>query len=179
MADGVEVIFNLRDFKAELDKFKVDFQAKTIRSATNAAAQVFKRAVIEKAPILLGFQNPRRVPGTLKRAIYVKRTRDSRPGKEHYLISFRKGKKATKGRDAFYGAFLEAGWIPRGPGKKIKGGNRSRALQRKRLLAGGKRKITEYRFIMPAFQQVRQQALAAFEKRLDDRIKRETRRQRA
>lgn len=165
---------NLPDFKAQMKRFGVDFERRTVRSATLASANVFKKLAIAEAPIL---KNPdaRRVAGTLKKSIYVVRSKRSTRGAERYTVGFRKGRKAGKtGRDAFYGRFLELGWVPRGPGKKLRGGVRSRALQRSRNLAGGAGKITQYKFITPAFNRGKSAALATFTKRISLRIAKES-----
>jgi len=169
MNDGIDIRTNLPALKAHLNRISADFEQKVMRQATSAAAVSFRGAVKAKAPVLAA---PRkgRVAGTLKRAIYVKRSRDRSSGREHYYLGVRKGRSAQKsGRDAFYWYFLEAGWIPRGRGKKLKGGERSRALQRKRLLAGGAQKI-ERPFIKPGFESGKGAALKAFYARAEKAI---------
>lgn len=52
--------------------------------------------------------------------------------------------------DPFYWRFLEGGWIPRGPGNKFKGGERTRAILRARALAGGASRVN-HPFLQPAF----------------------------
>lgn len=170
MADGVTVRVNIPDFKRQMSAFIADMERRVVRAATNAAAQEYKKAVIAKAPIGQGFSK-RRVPGLLKKSIYVARSRSgSHQGQETYSVSFRKGRgrgKAASGIDAFYGTFLEAGWIPRGPGRRIRGGRRRKALQRKRLAA---QKITKYRFIDPGFKAAGDRPLKAFNARIEKRI---------
>lgn len=169
----VEVRSNLPAFNAQLDALGADFERRVVRSAANAAAQAFKRTALAEVPVR---------SGKLKRALYVKRDRRSaQRGTEHYIVSFRKGRAAqnikvyrgfTGNLDAYYGRFLEAGWIPRGPGKKMRGGTRSRALQRER--AGGE-KITTYRFLRPAFDHTRDEALRRFYVKIEQRIAKENR----
>lgn len=169
MADGVSVRINLPDFKKQMTDFTIDMERRVVRAATNAAAQEFKKSVIAKAPILKGFSK-RRVPGLLKKSIYVARSRSgSKKGQETYSVSFRKGRARGKkgGIDAFYGTFLEAGWIPRGPGRRIRGGFRRKALERKRL---AHQKITGYAFLAPAFKEAGGRALNAFNARIEKRI---------
>lgn len=170
----LNVKHNLPDFKAQLKRFGVDFERRTVRSATLAAANVFKKLVIAEAPVLKK-PDRRRVAGTLKKSIYVVRSKKSTRGAERYVVGFRKGRKAAKtGRDAFYGRFLELGWIPRGPGAKLRGGVRSRKLQRSRNLAGGATK-RQFPFIQPGFQRGKSAALNAFTKRIATRIAKESR----
>lgn len=167
----LNVKHNLPDFKAQLARFGVDFERRTVRSATLAAANVFKKLVIAEAPVLRK-PSGKRISGALRKSIYVARSKRSTKGAERYVVSFRKGRKAAKsGRDAFYGRFLELGWVPRGPGKRLLGGVRSRALQRTRSTSA---KITQYKFISPAFQRGKSAALAVFTRRIETRIAKES-----
>lgn len=169
---------NLPDFKLQLARFSADFQRKTVKSALSAAATVYKKLAVAKAPVLNALKYSRkknpRIPGLLRKAIYATRSRSkSGAGVEAFVVSFRKGVKAAKtGRDAFYGRFLELGWIPRGPGQKLKGGDRSRALQRSRNTAGGAKKY-RYAFLEPAFKQGGAAAIRAFTIRIEKRIAKE------
>lgn len=171
----VTVVSNLPDFKRQLARFSEKIEKKIVRSATNAAAQAFKKAVVSEAPVL---KKPKRgkdprAPGTLRRAIYAYRKRNPQPGTVQFVVGFRKGKaqQQRKGgsRDAFYGRFLEVGWIPRGPGRSFRGGRRTKALQRERALAGGARKV-QYPFIKPGFNKARGAALAAFKTRMTEGV---------
>lgn len=164
MADGVEVRTNLPEFKRQLSALGENMEKNIVRSAVNAAAQVFKKAVIADAA---------KRTGTLRQSIYVYRRRSPEPGTIKYSVSFRKGKKEQKRKggsgDAFYGRFLELGWIPRGPGKRFAGGSRSKALQRKRAIAGGARRVS-YPFLAPGFRSAKDAALAAFTAKMQERI---------
>lgn len=169
MADTVIIRTNIPEFKRQLDALGQDMEKKIVRSAVNAAATAFRKAIVVTVPVL---KKPRggRVAGTLKRAIYTYRVRRPEPGTIAMKVSFRKGKAEQKnGRDAFYGRFLEQGWIPRGPGKALKGGKRTKALQRERNLAAGAVKHS-YPFIAPAFNRARIAALEAFTSKITDRI---------
>lgn len=168
MADGIDIKFNLPDFKRQLQALGIDMERKIVRSATNAAAQEFKKLAVKNAPILKATSKNRQA-GTLQKAIYVARSRSkSTPGREAFSVSFRKGKRAAKkGVDAFYGRFLEAGWTPRGPGGKLRGGTRYKALIRARQSSG---KIIKYRFLKPAFDAGKDAALRAFTVKIEQRI---------
>lgn len=176
MADGVVVRTNIPDFKRQLDAFGLDFTRKTVRSATSAAAGIFKKAVIALVPVLrprIGRAGPsnrqgKRVAGVLRRSIYVARSRQSTTGAERYVVSFRKQKRS--GGDPFYGKFLEGGWIPRGPGKKLRGGAHSKALQRSRLSG---QKITKYAFLAPGFRNAGTTPLDKFTERIQARLDKE------
>ena len=172
----INVRTNLPDFKLQLARFSADFQRKTVKSALSAAAAVYKKLAVAKAPVLNAFTPKRkkdpRIPGNLRKAIYSTRSRSkSRAGVETYFVSFRRGLKGEK-RDAFYGRFLELGWQPRGPGHKLRGGDKSRALQRARNFAAGAKRY-RYAFLEPAFQQGGAAAIRAFTIRIEKRIAQE------
>ena len=167
----IKIITNLPDFISQLSKFSDDLRRKVFRAGTSAAAAIFVKAARAKAPILKRFdtrkKNPR-IVGNLRKNIYQYRSRETTPGKWVFKVSFRKGKKAAiQKRDAFYGKFLEAGWLPRGPGKRIRGGSRTKNLIRSRATEN---KITKYRFLMPAFAAQKLNALNAFTARVQKRI---------
>jgi hypothetical protein len=169
----VRITTNLPDFKKQMERFGAKLEGEINKKAAFAATQVFKRAVIAGAPQLKK-PTKARERGVLRRAIYVYRQRKAQPGTAAYTVSFRKGKSqqsvrikrkgvsSVVNRDAFYGRFLELGWIPRGPGRKLRGGRRSRELKRLRALQAGATKITRYRFLSPAFKRVESAALQAF-----------------
>lgn len=178
MTDTVEIRTNLPEFKRQLVALGSDMEKKIVRSAVNAAATAFRKAIIATVPVLkkpdTRRKNPR-VAGTLKRAIYTYRVRNPEPGTVAMKVSFRQGRsEQKKGRDAFYGRFLERGWVPRGPGRALKGGKRSKALQRERNLAAGAVKHS-FPFIAPAFNRARSAALAAFTNKMTARIEKASR----
>lgn len=163
----VEIRVDLPAFKRQLDAIGAE-QQKIVQAATRKAALTFRPSVVRNAPVLKRAdrrKNNPRVAGTLARAIYLKRARDSKNGLEHYFIGVRQGKKAAKAkggsRDAFYWRFLEGGWVARGPGKKIRGGTRRRALERSRLIASGAKEY-RYPFLKPAFDANKDKALNVF-----------------
>lgn len=159
----IDIKTNLPNLEAHIKRLGAEFGKKVARPALSAATSVLARYVRSLAPVLKP-ENQRkgRVAGLLKRSIYSKRSKESTSGREHYFIGVRQGKKAEKkNRNAFYWRFLEGGWMPRGPGKKLTGGNRSRALQRRRAIAGGAQKVS-YPFIQPAFIAGKEKALARF-----------------
>lgn len=163
----IEMRIDLPAFKAQLDAIGKE-QQKVVQAATRRAALIFKPSVIANAPVLKKpdrRKNNPRVAGTLKRAIYIKRARDSKNGLEHYFIGVRQGKKAARAkggsRDAFYWRFLEGGWVARGRGQKIRGGTRRRALERTRLIASGAKEY-RYPFLKPAFDALKEKSLTTF-----------------
>jgi HK97 gp10 family phage protein len=176
MADGVTVKTNLPDFKKQLQEFGYDMQRRIFRSGVSAAATVFKRLVIQEAPVLRT-RHTQRVAGLLKRAVYTKRARDSRNGLEHYFVGVRQGKRAQQRKggslDAFYWRFVEGGHLVRRRGQRLRGGRRSLALQRARLGSSGAQRVRPYPFLAPAFRRGKDDALQAFNKRVQARIDKE------
>lgn len=168
MADGVTVKTNLPDFKKQMQDFGYDMERKIFRAGVSAAAVVFRKIATPLAPVRTG---------TLRRAIYIKRARDSRNGLEHYVVGVRQGQKAQQRKggslDAFYWRFVEQGHLVRRRGQKIRGGRRSAALQRSRLAASGARRVEARPFLEPAFQRGKDQALRAFTDRVEARIAKE------
>lgn len=171
MADGVTVKTSLPDFKKQLRDFGYDMERKVFRAGVAASATVFRKRVEQTVPVRSGL---------LKRAIYVKRSRDSKNGLEHYFVGIRQGKAArsrnvrhkgklvgTANLDAFYWRFVELGHLARG------GGRRSTALQRGRLNASGAKRVPAHPFLAPAYQRGKDQALQAFVVRVQERIDKE------
>ncbi len=173
MADGISIKFNIPAFKAQLQELGFDMERKIIRSGVSAAANVFKKKVIELAPVQA---KPKRgvVPGRLKKAIYTKRARDSKNGIEHYFVGVRQGQQAASRKggnvNAYYWRWVEQGHriIPRGA--KITGGRRTKALKRSRFDASGGGRTKPAWFIRNAFNQVQPQALDAFNSKVQQRI---------
>ncbi len=171
----IEVKSNLPEFSAALKTIREDMQQKAVATATRAAATVFLKTARQNAPRL---QEPRkgRVAGMLARALYVSKSKRVRgQGAVRYFIAVRGGSSRRVNRksgtvtDAFYWRWQEAGWIPRGPGQKIRGGRRTQALTRSRLQG---KKIPGRWFIRDAFKSQQQAAIDAFYARLDAAIRR-------
>lgn len=172
---------NLPEFSAALREISADLQQKAVAGATRAAATIFLRRARADAPTLQpnGKKkrlDPRRQAGMLKRAMYVSKSKRVRgQGAVRYFVAVRGGSSRRVNRksgavtDAFYWRFQEAGWIPRGPGQKLKGGDRSRALARARTAS---RKVPGKWFIRDAFKGQQQPAIDAFYVRLDAAIRR-------
>lgn len=176
MTDGVTIRTNLPDFKRQLQAFGYDMQRRIFRSGVAAAAAVFKRAVVQRAPVLRT-KHTKRVAGLLKRSIYTKRARDSKNGLEHYFVGVRQGKRAQQRKggslDAFYWRVVELGHLIRRRRQALRGGRRSVALQRARLNASGAPRVRPYPYLAPAYQAVKGQALQAFNVRVQARIDKE------
>lgn len=158
---------NLPQFSEQLREIGRQMERKVVRGATRAAARQFVATVRSGAPIMKSPGRRGRTPGVLRRAVYVTRGKQSGKGVEHFFVGVRQGAKASaSGRDAFYWRWIEAGHIARGPGGALKGGERTRALTRRRMLAGGVRFVEARPFLMPAFRAKGQQALAEFYRRI-------------
>lgn len=178
MADGIRIVTNLPEFKRQVEAFSFDMQRKIFRNAVGAAARVFQRHVktILARPRK---SKPRKgtPPGTLQRAIYIKRARDSKGGLEHYFVGVRQGRKeqGRKGgsRDAFYWRMVELGHLIRGRGQALRGGDRLKRLQRSRLAASGASRVQAYPFLQPAFQRGQTEALQKFNEIVQARIDKE------
>ena len=155
MSDGVIVKTNIPDFRRQLAELGTRFERRITTRAVGAAARVFRGIAQSFAP---------KSTGLLESRIYVGRSRESRPGKVVYFVGVRartRGrltagqsldiKRAGRRTDPFYWRFLEGGWIPRGRGRKFKGGTRRRALERERALKGGASRVS-HPFLAPAFK---------------------------
>lgn len=140
MSDGVLVRTNLPQFISDIRFMRRDAAGRIFKSATSAGARVFAKRVRVNAP---------RRTGKLSRAVYVARSRDRGPTREHYFVGVRRGKSqqfvrrrrgkqnVTVDLDAYYFYFLEKGWR--------RGGRRFRR-----------------QFILPAFNEVGRNALREF-----------------
>ena len=175
MADVIAVKVNIPDFKRQLLALGRRMEKNIARRGIRAAGAVFVAETRRRAPVL---REPRkgRVAGALRRAIRSVSQRSQR-GELRISVGVRTTRAQSKlGVDPFYWRFLEDGWIPRGPGKRFKGGERRRRLERERAIAAGAEKITKYKFLEPAFKAVGHRALEAFNQAVSDGIAKEGRR---
>jgi HK97 gp10 family phage protein len=163
----VDVKVDLPDFRRQMAEVGKRMSTRVTRNAVRAAASVSRRFARDKAPVLKpGKFNKHRVPGALKRNIDIRRGRSRDRDVIGLNVGVRVG-KSTKGRGVpFYWRWLEGGWIPRGRGQALRGGNRSKALQRRRLLTGGAKR-RQYPFLAPAFAAGQGEALQAFNDRMN------------
>lgn len=166
---SIKVTANIPDFKRQLAELDKKFRQRVVRSALRAAGTVLVKSAQKNAPKLdRAISTPKtfRMPGALAAAIYTARGRAGRDRLRFYVSVHRGKKYATRGwGDPFYWRFLEAGWIPRGPGKKLKGGTRRRALYRARLKKAGAKEIS-FPFFKPAFEKDGDRALSVFNQRM-------------
>lgn len=163
----------LPEFSARLRGLGADMERKVVRAGALAAGVIFRNAARNNAPSLkLGSKRKDRTPGALKKSIYATRSKSkSRPGLESIVVAARSGSKTNKKgvATAFYWRWVEDGHVARGPGGKLKGGNRSREVQRARLKQAGKF-VPGVGFFKRAFADRQDQAVTAFNKRVEARI---------
>jgi hypothetical protein len=175
MTDGVKVTVNIPDFRRQLAALGSRVEGNIAVRGLRAAGRVFRDEVRLRAPVLDRPTKGRTV-GALKRSIYTGRSKLSRKGKPVHFVGVRamKATKRNAATDPFYWRWLEGGWMPRGRGQGLRGGNRSRALQRRRNLQSGGKRIS-YPFIAPAFKAKQRDALRAFNIAVDKGISEENR----
>ena len=122
-----------------------------------------------------GGTSPRKRTGTLRAAIVVKRqARPARRGHAHHrrapgqgaqnVKRRRGGKTVSVNLDAYYWRWLESGFYPRRPGQALRGGKRTKALQRAAPRAASRRSSSPSSPRPPA---QRNAALRVFNQRLD------------
>lgn len=157
---------DLADFNRQLSELKAEFQRNAVKLGVAAAGRAFRDIARTRAPILDRSRGGKsaRVSGALRKNIYSGIPRGQTPGQVRAIVSVRAGRKSQRGKaeNPFYWGFLEGGWIPRGPGNRLRGGRRTKALARERNAIS---KIA-YPFMRPAFESGKSQAVAAFEKRI-------------
>lgn len=163
---SVEFRTNLPDFKQQLNTLRFDFQEKAVKAAARAAGAEFRKSAKGFAPVLKSPVKGRNT-GELQKRIYSGIVRNKTAGTVTAIVSVRSGRKSQKGaNDPFYWRFLEGGWIPRGPGKRLRGGTRTKRVARARSA----HQMIKLPFLAPAFNTVRGAALDAFYRRLGEAI---------
>lgn len=175
MTDGIKInMVGIPEFSARLRAFSIDMQKKVIRSGAMAAAAVFRNAARNNTPVSKLSKRGGSTPGTLKKSIFAGRSKTrSKPGTETYTVGARGGAGKTTRKNAvtaYYWRWVEAGHLVRGAGKKLKGGDKSRALQRERLKTAGAKFVPPNAFLRRAFQSKQSEAINAFNKRIEARI---------
>lgn len=164
----IQIEHNLPAFHRQLATMTKWVRVKAVRRSVGAAARVFRRYVKQAAPVQTG---------TLKRAIYSKRSRRSNRRDEIAFVSVRSGakfgrlRKSGQNRDAFYWPWVEAGHLARGPGRRISGGRRTKDLKRSRLRASGAKVVPPSPFLKTGFRTGSSSALAAFNRSMDEQVK--------
>ena len=189
LPDGVSVKLEIPDFTAQLKRFERTVQKKIAARAVNKGAQVFKVFAKREAPVLAK-ANKQRIKGLLQRTIIVAKSKFNNKTRIEYTVTVRgpkriksavrrlKAKRRAAGRatDAFYWYFLEHGWAPRRPGQALRGGDRSKRLQRQRNRAAGATYITGKEFLAKAFRSAQSPALLAVIREMNAGIDEESRR---
>lgn len=165
MPDGFEVNIDLPDFRRQLAEVGRRIERRAVSQGVRNAARVMRDEARKRAPVLR-VPTPRRIPGALRQAITIARTRKKQRGLIGYSVIVRASKARRGGyRDPFYWRFLEAGWIARGPGRRLRGSASRKAEQR---ASSGRR--YQFPFLAPAFRQSQGAALAAFNAGVESRI---------
>lgn len=172
MADSVTVKVNIPDFKRQLTALGRRMEKNIVRRGVRAAGAVFVVEARRRAPVL---REPRkgRVAGALQRAIRSVSRRSQRGVVKQSVGVVATSAQTKSGVDPFYWRFLEGGWVPRGPGRRFKGGPRRRRIERDRAIAAGAR-IVSYPFLKPAFESAGSRALDAFNQAVADGIAKES-----
>lgn len=158
---------NLPDFKRQMQELGNGFVG-IARSATSAAAAEFAKDVRK---IARGMNRSGRGTGRLARAVIIKRARRVPRGTVMYIVGIRQGKSAQRVKrgnkvanlDAFYWRFLEQGWVPRGPGKRLSGA----AHKKRELRRSSAKSRIQYQFLEPAFLSADGRALRTFYERME------------
>lgn len=175
MAGNTKLI-GIEGLQAKFLELRQDMTIKTARRMVASAGTVLKKEA--KA---IAQSNGFKRSGALIRNIAIKRESAAPAGTEQYNLGVRHGVNLTKkareksplelrkGRvryadDPYYWGFLEFGWIPRGPGKALRGGTRMKMAMRN--VQSGKR-IPGKPFIGQALVNKQQEAVAAMQDRLD------------
>jgi HK97 gp10 family phage protein len=148
-------LLGAEDLNRALRELTADLKKKVLRGALRDAARPIARQARSLAPVLKD-QHPYRLPGTLARSIVVRNSKvqNGQGGEIGVYVSVRKraklgGKASARNPfDPFYWRFLEF----------------------------GTRKMRARRFMLPAFEAQREQALAIVQARIRARIEQANRR---
>ena len=165
MPDGVKVTIDLPDFRRQLREVEKRFRNRAVSQGARDAARVFRDGARQAAPVLRT-RDPRRLPGVLRTAITVARSKKRERGLIAVSVIVRAGKgRRGTARDPFYWRFLEAGWIPRGPGRRAASTGRQRNAERD----AGRGRVA-YPFLAPAFRSRQGAAVSAFNRGVERRL---------
>lgn len=181
--DGISIATNIKDFSAQIQSLSSRVARRVVGRAVAASGIVFRNTARQLAPVLK-VPDKRRVAGTLKKNIIFTRRRSKDPlsingrvtvktTRRRTAVQLLKLKRRGVELDPFWWVFLEAGYIPRArKSGGLRGGVRSKALQRKRALQSGAKKIS-FPFLDPAFKKSRSRALEAFSAQMDQGLREE------
>lgn len=179
----IEAKADIPDFTRQMREVSRKVGTQIVRKGLRAGANVFKKEAQSRAPVLRDLLSKSRRPGLLKSNIYAGSGRTQDRSTVRYFVAVRSRKRVLKlaeGRarrkgvafnsaavsDPFYWRFLEGGWVPRGPGRRLTGGKRLRALKLKRNIAAGAKRY-RYPFLEPAFRAGGSAALSAFNRTVE------------
>lgn len=165
MADGIEFkLEGVDDAIAALNELGADMARRVVFAALRDAGKPVAQAAKALAPVLQA-ATTRRVPGTMRKAIGVFRSKRYKAanGAIGVYISVR-ASRAQRRRspisgDPFYYRFVESGHFARAVGK-------NKAARRRAATSF----VKAYPFLGPAFRAQGQNALHIFEQRIAERI---------
>ena len=177
---AVSAVTNLPDFNRQLDQIALKLQRKVVRNAASAAAAVYRKMAAAEAP-----QSEKRhtlaggrvvMPGYLKSNVFQYLGKAPK-GSVVARVSVRSGRtartmKSGRVRDAYYWRWVHEGHLPRQPGGRIKGGQRKKAFERKRLRGAGKW-VPGNPFMTRAFSRAQKAALDRFNEQMDREFQKE------
>ena len=171
MTDGITIRTNLPDVSRKLRELGTTLSKRLVRASTAAAAQTLAKQV----RIAITATTVRR-SGVLARSVFIARRRRQAQGTETYRIGIRAGRTARRSKsrsgaittlDAYYWYWVDQGHLKRGPGRRISGGKRMRALTRARLRQGGAGFVEGRHFMKRGFQAGQGPAVDAFYRRFE------------
>jgi HK97 gp10 family phage protein len=108
-------VTGIPDLKAALAGVVPELRRRVLRNALGAAARVIRDDARRRAPVLSPTVNaPYRIPGTVRKAIVVRTSKESRrAGNVGVFVNVRPAKKGQRGAksktDPFYWRFIEFG----------------------------------------------------------------------
>lgn len=156
---------NLPEFQGKLDALGQKIRTRLVRAALASAGRVFKNSVKAAAPI--GKARKGHSPGTLKRSVYVGRSKLTAQGATIFVSAYTGKKHQKHNRDAYYAMWVERGHVI--TRKALRGGEKSRAAQRGTLLGQGK-KVDGKWYLKTGFRVSQNAAIDAFYDRISKGI---------
>ena len=145
-------ITGFKELSRRLKKLPEKIERKVLGQAANAGAAVVRKSARKRVPVKTGF---------LKKNIMSRKKRGKFKGEVTYMV----GPSA----DAFYGQFIESGFIATGPKKAGVTVREARGRARKK----GNKHYPAHPFLRPAFDGNRKQIIEAMRKRLAKGIDKE------
>ena len=171
MTSGVTIRTNLPDVSRQLRELGETAGKRLVRASTSAAAQT----IVKHVRVAIASTTVRR-SGVLARSVFVARLRRQDLGSEAYRVGIRAGRTARHSKtrsgvavtaDAYSRYWVDQGHLARGPGQRIRGGHRMRALTRARLRKAGAPFVEGRAFMKRGFSAGQGPAVDAFYQRFE------------